>query len=136
MARNWFFEILRVIHFDDKTTGNQRRSTDKLGPIRYVFESIITFQMAYTPNKHTTTGEQLVVFRGKCPFHVFIKSKPGKYGIKLWVAADAKNFCACNLQVYTGKSGAVREKKQDLQVVTCMELEDVLLLIVSLQVVN
>ena len=63
---------------------------------------------------NTTTDEQLVVFRDKCPFHMFIKSKPGKYGIKLWVAADAKNFYACNIQVHTGKSGEVREKKQGL----------------------
>ena len=58
------------------------------------------------------------------------------FGIKLWVAAKAKNFYACNMQVYTGKSGGVREKKQDLQVVTCMEPEEVLLLIISSQVVN
>jgi len=76
--------------------------------------------MAYTPNEHTTIDEQLVVFRGKCPFHVFIKSKPGKYGMKLWVAADAKNFYACSMQVYAGKSGGVREKKQDLQVIKDM----------------
>jgi len=49
---------------------------------------------------------------------MFIKSKPGKCGIKLWVAADKKNFYACNMQVYTGKSGGVREKKQGLRVVT------------------
>ena len=48
---------------------------------------------------------------------MFIKSKPGKFGIKLWVAAKAKNFYACNIQVYTGKSGGVREKKQGLRVV-------------------
>ena len=39
--------------------------------------------MAYTPNEHVTTDEQAVVFRGKCPFPMFIKSKPGKYWIKL-----------------------------------------------------
>jgi len=121
MVRNRFFQILRVIRFDDKTTRNQQRSIDKLAPIRCVFESIISiFQMAYTPNEHTTIDEQLVVFRGKCPFHVFIKSKPGKYGMKLWVAADAKNFYACSMQVYAGKSGGVREKKQDLQVIKDM----------------
>ena len=55
---------------------------DKLAPIRNVFESIIsTFQMANTPNEHVTIDEQLVVF--KHPFHMFIKSKAGKYGIKL-----------------------------------------------------
>ena len=45
------------------------------------------------------------------------------------------------MQVYTGKSGGVREKKQGLRVVkdmVCrmMESEEVLLLIISLQVVN
>jgi len=63
-----------------------------------VFESIIsTFQMAHTPNEPIIIDKQLVVFRGKCPFHKFIKSKPGKYGIILWVASDAKNFYACNM---------------------------------------
>ena len=51
---------------------------------------------------------------------MFITSKPGKYGIKLWVAADAKNFYASNIQVYTGKSGGVKEKKQGLRVVKDM----------------
>jgi len=35
-------------------------------------------------------------------------------------AADAKNFYACNMQVYTGKSGGVRKKKQGLRVVKDM----------------
>ena len=56
-----------------------------------------------------------MVLRDKCQLRVRIESKPGKYGIKLWVAADA-----CNMQVYTGKSGGVREKKQGLQVVKDM----------------
>ena len=37
MARDWFFQILHVICFDDKTERNQRISTDKLAPIRNVF---------------------------------------------------------------------------------------------------
>ena len=45
--------------------------------------------MAYTPNEHITNDEWLVVLRGKCPYCMFTKSKPRKYGIKLWVAADA-----------------------------------------------
>jgi hypothetical protein len=52
------------------------------------------------------------VFRGECPF--VTQSKPGKNGIKLWVAAEAKNFYVCNMQVCTGKSDGVREKKQGL----------------------
>ena len=76
--------------------------------------------MAYKPYEQIT-DEQLVVFRGKCPFRVFLKSKPGKYGIKLWIAADDTNiFYTCNMQVYTGKNDGVREKEQGLQVVKDM----------------
>ena len=39
-------------------------------------------------------SEHSLVFRGKCPFHVFIKSKQGKYGVRVWVPAHAKNFYA------------------------------------------
>jgi len=115
MVRDWFFQILCVTCFDDKTTRNQQRSIDKLTPIRDIFESTISrFQKAHTPNEHIIDDEQLVVFRDKCPFCVFIKSKPGKYGIKLWITTSAQNFYACNMQVHKGKSGGVREKKQGL----------------------
>jgi len=121
MVTDWFFQILCVICFDDKTTRNQQRSTDKLAPITDVFESTISrFQKAYTPNEHITNDEELVVFRGKYPFCAFIKSKPGKYGFKLWVAADAQNFYTCDMQVNTGKSDGVRDKKQGLQIVKDM----------------
>jgi hypothetical protein len=61
-----------------------------------------------------------VIFTDKYPFYMFIKSKPVKYGIKVWVAADAKNFYAYDMQVYTGKTDGTREKKQGLQVVKVM----------------
>jgi hypothetical protein len=39
------------------------------------------------------------MFGDKCPFYTFIKSKKVKYGIKVWVAAAAKNFYSYNMQV-------------------------------------
>ena len=60
-----------------------------------MFESIISrLKMAYTPNEHVIIGKQLEVFRHKCPFYKFIKSKPVKYGTKVSTADDAKNFYA------------------------------------------
>jgi len=41
MVRDRFFQILHVICFNDKTTRNQWRSTDKLAPITNVLECII-----------------------------------------------------------------------------------------------
>jgi len=46
-----------------------------------------------------------------------MKSKPVKYGIKLWVAADAKTFHAYDTQVYTGKTDRARETNKSLWVV-------------------
>jgi len=44
-----------------------------------------------------------------------MKSRPGKYGIKLRVAADdANTFYTCNMQVHTGKNDGEREKEQSL----------------------
>jgi len=67
--------------------------------------------MTYKLNEHTIIDEQFVVFRDKCPFCVFIKSKPGKDGIKVRVPADAKYFDAYNMQVYTDKTDGAREKQ-------------------------
>ena len=58
------------------------------------------------------------MLRDKCPFSLFINSKPQKCGIKVRVADDAKSFNVSNLLVYTGKTIEAREKKQGLRVVT------------------
>lgn len=70
--------------------------------------------MKYKLNKHTTIDEQLVVFRDKCPFYVFIKPKPGNYGIKIRVTADTKYCYAYNMHIYTDETDRAREKKQRL----------------------
>ena len=64
--------------------------------------------------------EQLVNYRGRCPFKVYIPSKPGKYGVKVWAACDAKNGYVCNAQIYSGKSGPTPEVNQGQRVVLDM----------------
>jgi Zn-finger protein len=36
----------------------------------------------------------------KCPFYIFIKSKLGNCGIKVWVATDTKSFHAYKMQTW------------------------------------
>jgi hypothetical protein len=68
--------------------------------------------------------EQLVTTRGRCPFEMYIPSKPGKYGVKLWALADAQSFYCLNLQPYIGRTGPVPERGQSQRVV--LELTDFL----------
>ncbi|KAE8298350.1 hypothetical protein D5F01_LYC02844 [Larimichthys crocea] len=51
-------------------------------------------------------------------FRQYMPSKPAKYGIKSWVACDAKSSYAWKMQVYTGKpTSGCPEKTQGMRVV-------------------
>lgn len=105
MSRNRFVEITKHLRFDDTTNRDSRiESTgDKCSAIREIFEVIRQNCMkAYSPSSTITIDERLIPFRGNCSFKVYMPAKPSKYGIKLWVAADATNYYACNLQLYFG----------------------------------
>lgn len=64
-----------------------------------------------------TIDEQLVTFRGRCPFRIYIPSKPGRYGIKIWALCDATNAYLYNAKVYIGKESGVTENGQGENVV-------------------
>ena len=76
---NRFKQIPRFIHFDDKTTRTFRRAKDKLAPIRDIFEECNkNLQKFYPHGENITIDEQMVGFRGKCPFRQYLLSKPDK----------------------------------------------------------
>lgn len=103
-ARNRFQTILRMMRFDDAEARRRSRSSDKLQPIRKVFDIWNTsLQNAYIPGTNLTIDEQLVTFRGKCPFRQYIPSKPGRYGIKFWAICDSETSYALKLDIYKGK---------------------------------
>lgn len=111
MSRDRFLELIWFMRFDDLSTRVERRGIDKLAAFREVFEIFVGHcKESYYPSSHLTIDEQLVGFRGKCPFRVYMKSKPAKYGIKIWALVDANAVFATNLQIYTGKEGNKAEK--------------------------
>lgn len=56
-----------------------------------------------TQLENCTIDEMLEPFRGRCPFRQFIKSKPAKYGLKIYALADSKTFFANKMEVYCGR---------------------------------
>ena len=84
MGRDAFQNILRVIKTDNQETRQQRRASDKLAPIREVWEIFKkNCQKCLVPESQMCVDKQLVGFRGRCPFRVYIKSKPDRHGIKI-----------------------------------------------------
>ncbi|KAJ4431072.1 hypothetical protein ANN_19665 [Periplaneta americana] len=53
--------------------------------------------------KNTTIDEMLTLFRGRCPFEVFLKEKPGKYGILIRLFADCDYRYVHCMDVYAVK---------------------------------
>ena len=125
MSRNRYLTILRVLRFDNAQRRRAHRSLDKLQPIREVFELWVSYlQDSYTPGTCMTVDEQLVPFRGRCPFRQYIPSKPGKYGMKIWTICDATSYYTWKMQVYTGKDERIgREVNQGTRVVPDMVKE-------------
>lgn len=104
MSKERFLFLLRHIRFDDKATREERKSVDKLAPIRQVFDIFVTnCKNCYSLGNYTTIDEQLPAFRGRCPFRQYMPNKPNKYGIKIFAMVDARMFYVQNLEVYVGK---------------------------------
>ena len=98
MSRSRFKELLRCIRFDVRA---ERNRNGKLAPIHRIFEIMATkFRSSYRAGVNITVDEQLMTYRGRCPFKMFLKEKPGKYGIKIWALVDSIMYYCLNLQVY------------------------------------
>ncbi|XP_066978885.1 uncharacterized protein [Macrobrachium rosenbergii] len=57
----------------------------------------------YVPGPHVTIDEQLVPFRGKYSFKIYIPNMPAKYGTKDLMMCDADTHFMCNAILYLGK---------------------------------
>ena len=110
-ARRFNF-LLRCLRFDDTTDPverDARKRADKFTLFRNTFEKFVkNCKKHYTPGGKMTVDEQLLAFRGHCPFQMYMPNKPAKYGIKIVMACDAENAYMFNAVTYLGK-----EKKQD-----------------------
>jgi len=100
MSYNRFLFLL----FDDKSTRNQRKTTDKLASIRFILDEFVkNCKSTYPLSEFFTIDEMLVPFRGRCNFIQYVTNTPAKYGIKIFSFCDAKTFFTGNLEVYCGK---------------------------------
>lgn len=107
MSLDRFLFLMRCLRFDNINDRAQRKEFDKLAPVRELFTLFVqNCQNAYTISEYSTIDEQLVPFRGKCPFRQYIPSKPAKYGLKIQTLCDARTWYVLSMEVYAGKQPA------------------------------
>lgn len=120
MTAKRFKQISRAIRFDDYANRRQMRSSDRFAPIRDFWDKwSAKLPLCFNPYAYVTVDEQLLAFRGRCKFRMYMPSKPAKYGIKFWILADNKTGYVWKIQPYLGRSdlNAAPEKQQGKRVV-------------------
>ncbi|KAI4454303.1 piggybac transposable element-derived protein 4 [Holotrichia oblita] len=69
MSKQRFLFLLRHLRFDDLSTRATRKQTDKLAPIRTLFDEFASnCRKHYMVSENVTIHEQLQGFRGRCGF--------------------------------------------------------------------
>ena len=79
-------------------------SYDRLFKVRPLLDLLLPkFEAEYTLHQECTIDEAMIPFKGCLGFKQFMKDKPVKWGIKVFVLSDARNGYVKKLQVYGGK---------------------------------
>ncbi|KAL7645266.1 UNVERIFIED_CONTAM: hypothetical protein RMT77_003652 [Armadillidium vulgare] len=110
MSEGRFSFLISCLRFDDPTTRDDRKKTDPFAEIRTILDIFIgNCEKMYTLSENLTIDEQLLAFKGKCPFRMYIPNKPAKYGIKLKFCTDNKSKNLVRVLPCLGKKGTKSE---------------------------
>lgn len=104
LSEDRFKAIKKCFGTDDPS---RRNRSDKLAPVRYVWVLLQkSLTAVYTPGPYLTVDEQLLEFHGRVVFrkymYMYIKTKAGKFGIKIFWINDCLTSYALRGIVYTG----------------------------------
>ena len=89
MPRLRFLALMAFLHIVDplnEPAGNKLRKVEAL--VQY-FKT--RCQILHQPRQHVAIDERMVTSRHRSGIRQYIKDKPTKWGIKLWVLADSSN---------------------------------------------
>lgn len=106
MKRDRFTSIFSMLHISNnsKYVSKGQPGHDSLFKIRS-YVNFINTQMSksYYPDQNITVDEGVCPFRGRVNFRVYMKNKPEKYGMKLYVASDPLTGYTLKFEIYSGK---------------------------------
>ncbi|KAJ8882969.1 hypothetical protein PR048_014808 [Dryococelus australis] len=112
----YFFQISRVLRLDSRETRSSRKQNDKFAAIRDLWDIWVeTLPKLFNPSAFVTVDEQLVAFRGICPFRQYMPSKPAKY-----TSEEGRRFQDKKQLLKLCKVFKVKQLKMNIQLVKCL----------------
>ena len=116
MTRDRFRSIFWNIHLSDPEEDAQNDSKkgtpgyDKLFRVRPLYDDILNAcQAHYQPRRELAVDERMVATRAKSGMTQYMKDKPTKWGIKLFVLAESSSGYTISFSIYAGKNETVSE---------------------------
>lgn len=108
MPVNRFSEIKRFLHFEDNSNKPLTSLVDTFWKLRPVINMLHTsFHAAASADEHIAIDEMMVPFKGRSHLKQYLKSKPKKWGFKVWVQANTTGYVNC-FDLYQGSSNEAR----------------------------
>ena len=105
MTKNRFEELKQFLHFNDSSKQPKRGEAnyDRLFKARPILDKVLNNCITvYQPSGKLSVDEGMIAFKGCLGFRQYMPAKPTKYGIKVWMLADAANGFVSNYKVYLG----------------------------------
>ena len=100
MGARRFKALLAFLHVVDPGNEQKNDKLRKVAPFIDHFKN--RCRDLYQPSKYVSVDERLVKSKHRSGIRQYIKNKPVKFGIKLWVLADSENGYTCDFNVYAG----------------------------------
>ena len=114
MPRDRFFKIMRYLHLADSSLQKKigQPGYDALYKIRPLIDHLsAVFPTYYQPNREISIDEMMIGTRCRVSFLQYLPKKPCKFGVKVWVLAEAKTGYVIGFQIYTGKTSSENTSK-------------------------
>ena len=102
MPRNRFEALMALLHVVDPATEVPGEKLRKVESSVNYFKT--RCKELYQPRQNLAIDEQMVKSRHRSGIRQYIKDKPTKWGIKLWVLADSSNGYTIDYNIYIGKA--------------------------------
>ena len=115
-----FKALLAFLHVVDPFEEDENNKLRKVSPFISHFQEIC--RTLYQPYQNVAVDERIVKSKHRSGIRQYIKNKPVKFGIKLWVLADSNNGYTCDFNVYAGKNGEKYDNNNGLGYITVWTL--------------
>ena len=101
MSRDRFKALMAMLHVVDPCDEDEEDKLRKVSSFLEFFKD--RCKALYQPFQRVAVDERMVKSKHRSGIRQYIKNKPTKWGIKLWVLADSLNGYTCDFDVYIGR---------------------------------